>query len=150
MDDDVDAAEALVNRLGHCSPACGRSDIRGHKKVFIRKITWRLGSRNENPRTGPTQSRRYGLAYSSRAASNENTLTIKFMWNGGRCIKALHLFSLHRCDQAPTIGYSFKDLRRVFLVAFFIMLLARRVRPAAHRGLSKRSCEQPRRQSACH
>ncbi len=64
MNDDVDAIEALANRLSHCRATFGRSDIRRHKKVHIPKTAEWLAGSDENPRANLTQSRRDCLGLS--------------------------------------------------------------------------------------
>src|SRR6266850_8192972 len=77
MDDDVDAAEASKNRLGHDRAAFGSGDIRRDEQMGVGKSGGGRSSGGEDPRTGLAQSRDHGFPDPLGAAGNERPAAIQ-------------------------------------------------------------------------
>src|SRR5438094_1227953 len=71
MDDDVDAAEAMKDRLGHDRAAFGSGDIRRNEQIGVGESGGRRTSGGEDLRTGLAQSRDHRCADPLGAARNE-------------------------------------------------------------------------------
>src|SRR5437879_6223176 len=90
MDDDVDAAEALTNGVGHCPATFGSGYVGCYEETCIRKFIGPPASRGEDTRTRFAKARCYCLADPLGAARDENTFAIEFMWNAGEFLCGLH------------------------------------------------------------
>src|SRR5437879_12650467 len=77
MDDDVDAAEAMKDRLGHDGAAFGSGDIRRNEQIGVGESGGRRTSGGEDLRTDLAQSRDRRCADPLGAARNERPAAIQ-------------------------------------------------------------------------
>jgi hypothetical protein len=94
MDNYVNAAETLQNRIGNCRATFGGCDIRRYEQILIRKAAPLTGC-GEDSGTAVAQPRRHCMADPFRAAGHENPPAIKFVRIGFEFM-CVHQFCLQR------------------------------------------------------
>src|SRR5882724_2803411 len=78
MDNDVDAAEAITNRVGHDRAAFGSGNIRRDEQIGVGEVGGCCSSGGEDPDPGLAQSRDHRLADPLGAARDERPAAIQF------------------------------------------------------------------------
>ena len=78
MHDDVDAVEAIADRVDHGRAAFGGGNIRGNEQIGIGEFGWRRASGGEDLRPELAQARDHRCADPLGAARDERPAAIQF------------------------------------------------------------------------
>jgi hypothetical protein len=78
MDNNIDAAEAITNRVGHDRAAFGRGNVRRDEQIGVGKFGGSFSSGGQNPHTSVAQSRDHRFADPLGAARDERPSAIQF------------------------------------------------------------------------
>src|SRR4029453_13410017 len=78
MDDDVDAAETIMNGLHHHRASLGGSDVGGNEKIRGNGVAGCRAGGDEDLGTGLRQPRRYRLADPPGATGDQGPPAVKF------------------------------------------------------------------------